>query len=275
MSKKAKCIVEIEDDLDLGKIAASGQCFRVKSLPDGGFSFITGNHLLHIRKETDRSYSISCDRAEWEQIWRPYFDLDRDYSAIRRKMRGADDFLDKAMDYGRGLRILRQDPWEMLITFIISQRKSIPSISRAVETLSERYGQEIFSPLEEIKAFPSPRELSSASVEDLQSCGLGYRAPYVHDATCRVTENILNLDKLSLMDDGGMLEELMKVHGVGIKVANCVCLFGYGRMGCVPIDTWISKTIRENFKNENPFPALGENAGIMQQYVFFYVRSNR
>ncbi len=265
-------IITIDDDFDMEKIAQSGQCFRVKRMDDDSYRFITGDEAVYIRDEKDHHFSISCGREVWDDIWYPYFDLGRDYSAIFTAERDKNEFTRKAMDYSRGLRVLRQDAWETLITFIISQRKNIPAISRAVETLSSLYGHRITTPYETLCTFPSPRELAAATEEDLRGCGLGYRAPYVADAQNRVNGGDLDLSSLASLSDEDLLLELQKVRGVGKKVANCVALFAYGRTGCVPVDVWISRAINEDCNGRSPFPEFGENAGIIQQYVFYYER---
>ncbi len=264
-------IVQIEDDLDLGKIAESGQCFRVALLPSGVYRFVTGEHVLHIAPEGAGAYEVSCGGEEWEAVWRPYFDLGRSYRALFERERGKHPFIREAMEYGVGLRVLAQEPWEMLITFILSQRKSIPAIARAVEALSSRFGHS----LGKVQSFPTPEELSRASMEELLACGLGYRAKYVADATARVCSGALDLGALREASDEQLLTRLQEVHGVGIKVASCVALFGYGRMGCVPVDVWIKRAIEEDCGGASPFDLFGENAGIIQQYVFFYETHRR
>ncbi len=279
-------VIEIKDDFDLKKIMISGQCFRVKEIAEGVFRFITGGHILYIRKKDEHSFEISCTKDEWENIWAHYFDMERSYAAIAASEYGKHEFSDRAIDFGRGLRILKQDKWEMLISFIISQRKSIPAISSAVEGLSEKFGKRILvskEVKEEIKkwgvadmdiyTFPTAKELSKASPDDLKSCGLGYRAPYIEDAVKKVISGELDLDEIGKLPDEELFERLMEVHGVGKKVANCVLLFGYSRTARVPIDVWISRAIDEEFGGENLFPLFGENGGIIQQYIFYYEKN--
>ena len=281
-------IIEITDDFDPKKIMISGQCFRVREPVPGTFFFITGNHFLYIKKAEDKGtafFEVSCTEKEWEEIWTPYFDLERSYSDIASKEYGKNDFSDRAIDFGRGLRILKQDKWEMLITFIISQRKSIPAISSAVEALSSRFGKVIpgsgdakgfadpGTDTEDKYSFPTPEELSKATHDDLKSCGLGYRAPYIRDAIEKVCTGELDLEEMAELPDEQLFERLMEVHGVGKKVANCVLLFGYARTARVPIDVWISRAIDEEFGGENIFPMFGENGGIIQQYIFYYEKN--
>lgn len=315
--------IEIIDDFDPKKIQISGQCFRVKETKPGVFRFITGEHVLYIKKAGDdnsvtastlQQFDISCTEKEWEEIWKPYFDMDRSYSEICKTEYGKHDFSDRAIDFGRGLRILKQDKWEMLISFIISQRKSIPAISSAVEALCTKFGTRInvkgmddFASVQVdgksvkgscsvnndhacevttsalnaehayvtdvVYAFPTPGQMANATLEDLKECGLGYRAPYVYDAIRKVNSGELDLEKIDELCDEDLFNALMDVHGVGKKVSNCVCLFAYARMGRAPVDVWISRAIDEEFGGVNPFPEYGENAGIIQQYIFYYEKN--
>ncbi len=262
--------INIQDDFDLEKIATSGQCFRVRKFDDGTYRFITGSHILYIRPIEGSLYLASCSQKEWREIWETYFDLTRDYAGLRKRAGGKNLFLQKTMEYGRGLRVLRQEPWEMLITFIISQRKNIPAISKSVGMLAQKYGAQVSTAWETVSLFPTPEELDSVSIEELSECRLGYRAAYVRDAVDKVRSETLDLTAIAGYEDERLFQELLQVHGVGKKVANCVCLFGYGRSARVPVDVWISRVIQEECKGQNPFPAFGEDAGIMQQYAFYY-----
>lgn len=267
--------IEIQDDFDLEKIASCGQCFRVKILDDRVFRFVTRDNVLYIKKEEEQRYTVSCNKEEWEEVWIRYFDLDRNYQNIYEEEQGKHDFVKKAMDCGKGLRILRQEPWEMLITFIISQRKSIPAISKSVEALAEKYGHQIETDYEVFRSFPTPEEMRSASEEELKKCGLGYRTPYIYDAIQKVNSGILDLNIISDYNDEELFHELQTVYGVGKKVANCVCLFAYGRMARVPVDVWISRAISEECQGESPFPLFQANAGIIQQYIFYYEKNHQ
>ena len=266
--------IEIQDDFDLEKTASCGQCFRASTLDDGFFRFVSGDHVIYIKELGDHRFSISCTKEEWQGIWTQYFDLNRSYKNLYLEERKKHDYVRKAMDCGRGIRILRQDPWEMLVTFIISQRKSIPAIAKSVEALAEKYGHKIQTDREIIYSFPTPEEMADASVDDLKECSLGYRAPYIYDAIQKVTSESLKLDKIADYSDEELFQELQTVSGVGKKVANCICLFGYGRMARVPVDVWIARAVDEDCCGEDPFRLFGGNAGIIQQYVFYYKKSS-
>lgn len=267
--------VTIEDDFDLDKIISCGQCFRAKKLLDGSFRFITGGNILYITNAGKNSYAISCDEKTWNNTWVPYFSLETDYRAIRSKSMGLHPFIDQAICEGQGLRILRQEPWEMLLTFIISQRKSIPAIASCVEQIAAQFGTEIVTPKERIMAFPSPIQMEGVTLQDLQGCSLGYRSRYVLDAISRVLSGELQLEKLHSLDDAQLVDALLRVKGVGLKVANCVGLFSYGRLSMVPIDVWIKRAISDQCAGCDPFPLYGDVAGVIQQYVFYYEKSHQ
>lgn len=292
-------IVHIEDDFDMEKIRTSGQCFRIARLDDGAYRAIAGDKVLYMRKagsacadevgvdggcEADEAvegaeggtqWEVSCTPEEWGSFWSAYFDLGRDYSAIRKACEGRNAFVDEAMAYGRGLRILAQDPWEMLITFIVSQRKNMPAIASAVEQLAQRFGSPVETERGTVYAFPTPEQLAAASEDDLRACSLGYRAPYIAETTRQVLSGELDLGSLAKADDAALFEGLQEARGVGAKVANCVCLFGYGRTSQVPVDVWIARAIDEECGGVDPFAQFGEDAGIMQQYVFYYMTDRR
>lgn len=282
--------IEIKDDFDLDKIMVSGQCFRMKKLDENGtepvFLSISNDNILLISQIDKTTYLSSCTENEWKKIWSTYFDLSRNYQKIRDVSKGEHKFVDECMDYGRGLRILKQDPWEMLITFIISQRKSMPAIATSVEKLCKSFGDKVslksvatsFNGKVErnkdlpdfIWAFPTPEQLCKASMLDIQKCGVGYRAEYIKEAAQAVQSGSLDLQACNKLDDESLFEELCKVKGIGKKVANCIMLFGFGRVSRAPIDVWIERVIKEDFGGKNPFDDFADVAGIIQQYLFFF-----
>lgn len=262
--------IEIKDDFDLEKIAESGQCFRVRKTKGDTWRFVTGEHVLYILKVSNQKFDVSCSEREWERIWSPYFDLGRSYAQVFAENYGKHPFVDEAMRAGRGLRILRQDAWETLVTFLISQRKNIPSITRCVELLSSRYGHPIGIGMEKVSSFPTPAEFSEVTEKELAQCGLGYRTGYVLDAVYQVLNGFLSLDSLAECTDEQLLERLQGIRGVGKKVASCVALFAYGRTACVPVDVWISRAIEEDCEGTSPFALYGDHAGLIQQYVYYY-----
>lgn len=262
--------ITIDDDFNLEKIAESGQCFRIFSFPDGTWRFISCGKILYIRQAGDHIYEVS----EWNPFWQRYFDLDRSYSRIRESINGDNEYLVHAACAGAGIRILRQDPWETLISFIISQRKTIPAISSSIEKICRFCGTPLTTSRETVCTFPSP-EAILATPEKLNRCSLGYRLPYVRAAAEKIADGSISLEKLDTCNDETLMKELLSFYGVGRKVASCVCLFAYGRSAMAPVDTWIQKVINSHFGGQNPFPGYGANAGILQQYLFYYARMEK
>ena len=265
--------VQIRDDFDPDKILESGQCFRPRKQAEGWYRFVSGRQLLYLRPLRSGTYTVRCEPGAWETFWHGYFDLGRSYAALRGKLDSRDDFLQRAMEYGRGIRVLRQDPWEMLVTFIISQRKSIPAIRTAVEQLARCCGEPLCAEGDEVFLFPTPEQLCGLTEAQLTGCGLGYRTRYIQHAAAQAAAHTLDLNALAGLPDDALFSRLLTLDGVGKKVANCVCLFGYGRTAMAPIDVWIQRLIDEEFGGRDPFPAYGQQAGIVQQYLFYYKRS--
>ena len=267
--------VTIYDDFDPKKIADSGQCFRITYLESGTWRFQCGSRYLHLRKSGPSAYEADCTPEDWNDFWYNYFDLSRDYRKIRKAVRPEDSYLQAAADSGAGIRILRQEPWEMMVTFIISQRKSIPAIRHCIELLAARFGEKIDTGNEILYGFPSAEALTHASLEALQQCGLGYRIPYIADAAQQVCDGTLDPLALYSYDDDSLLAALKSLHGIGKKVASCISLFAYGRTCLAPVDTWIRRIIDEKYCGSNPFPQYGDMAGIMQQYLFYYAQMHK
>ncbi|MBR4904217.1 MAG: DNA-3-methyladenine glycosylase 2 family protein [Selenomonadaceae bacterium] len=269
--------IRINDDFDLKKIVDSGQCFRPKEIEPNRFRFIVGENILHISKCDENIFEADCTPEDWERVWKNYFDLETNYADIRRDVetfaagKPYEKILLDALEFGKGIRILNQEPFEMLISFIISQRKNIPAIRSSVERICAKFGRRVG----EIYLFPRLEEISSAQIEDLKGLGLAYRKDYIRNALDKILSGEINLDALKNFSDGELVEELKKIKGVGDKVANCVALFAYHRVNRAPVDVWIKRAIDEDFNGENIFDAFGKNAGILQQYIFYHKRSSK
>ena len=268
--------------LDMKKIAESGQIFRF-NVYDDEYSLVAGDKLLFIKEDGD-GYILSCSESEFEEFWIDYFDLRLDYSDFEKNIPPDDLFLINAAEYSYGIRILNQEKWEMLISFIISQRKSIPAIKSSIEKLARTYGKKIDMQVpdfiknidknSEFFDFPTPKALADASLDDLNACSLGYRSPYIEASAKAVYRGDIDLEALSRLDDNELLVALMSLKGVGIKVANCVALFGYHRIAAFPIDVWIKRMIDEHYDGEFPLKLYDGYAGVIQQYIFYYGRES-
>lgn len=250
--------VKITDDFDLKKIAESGQCFRMNEDGNGGYVVQAQDKIMRIQPSASGEYEL-------DSFWQDYFDLQTDYSAIRAMIPRDDPYLSAAAQAGKGIRILRQDPWETLITFIISQRKSIPAIKGCVEKLCAAAGRKLPGGYH---AFPTQRELASVTMDELKACGLGYRAKYI----AAVAKNPPDLEAMKPLDDEALLKALMELPGVGIKVASCTMLFGFHRLNLFPEDVWIRRVLEEHYPDGFPFEWYAPWCGVMQQYLFYYRR---
>jgi N-glycosylase/DNA lyase len=275
-------IIKIDDDFDLKKIADSGQCFRFNECPalENGnrrYSVSSMDRHLFITELSDNSYEFDCSEEEFNAYWKAYFDLDLNYREIRGRIREEKDpYLYLASEYGQGIRILRQDPFEMLISFIISQRKNIPAIKASIEKLCALAGDVIAEDetIGKIYSFPTPQKLAALSMSELSGCSLGYRDKYVHQAALDVVSGAVDLKAFESLDDEALMQELLKLFGVGVKVANCEILFGYHRLDAFPKDVWINRVLESHYQQGFPFEDYAPYNGIMQQYLFFYSRSN-
>lgn len=264
--------IRINDDFDLKKIIDSGQCFRPAEIEPGTFRFIIGDNILHITERGGGTFEVDCTPEIWKSVWENYFDLGTEYKQLRGEMatfaatKPYKDFLTNALEFGAGIRILRQDPFEMLISFIISQRKNIPAIRTSIEKICRRFGRRVGT----VYLFPRIEDMSGVTIDDLHGLGLAYRKEYILDALMNVTDGFL--ESLAELSDNELVERLKTIRGVGDKIAKCVALFAYHRMSRVPVDVWIKRSIEDDFGRENVFDAFGKNEGLLQQYVYYYKR---
>ena len=266
-------IIKKINDFSIDAIAESGQCFRTVRVSDNTWRVTAYGRVLTVCSLGSDEYGFSCDDEEFDSVWRRYFDLDTDYDIYRAAALPDDSYLRTAISFGSGIRMLRQEPWEMLISFIISQRKSVPAIRTSVERLSERYGERIEGDVVAY-AFPTPKALASADTEGLAACGLGYRLDYIRETARMTVTGELDLEALSALGTDELISRLMELKGVGIKVASCVALFGYHRLDTMPVDVWMKRVIETVYHGELP-AEYREYAGVLQQYMFNYARFNK
>lgn len=270
-------------DLNLAQIEDSGQCFRfIKNerprlnpaeYADSTWQVIAFEKYLEISQIDKEEFILSCSQEEFETIWKSYFDLDTDYSVFKAGIDTKDVFLTNAVEYGWGIRILRQDLWEMLVSFIISQRKNIPAIRACLESLCQAYGQPIKVGEDIVYAFPSAERLYTLSLEELKTHSLGYRDKYISRLAKDVVEGNINLVELSQLKPEDATKALLNIYGIGIKVANCVSLFALHHIDAFPIDVWIQRIIDEEYEGHFDTSRYAGFAGVIQQYMFYYRRS--
>ncbi len=275
-------VLTVKDFL-LQHILECGQCFRFE--PKGeGYILIAKGKLLYVNQEGD-CLTLACNLQEYKDLWQSYFDMERDYGQIKLTLSEKDRHLKAAITEKHGIRLLRQEPWEMLISFIISQTKQIPQIKHLIEVLSKGYGDRISQEGERVYyAFPTAEQLKKASIEDLRGLKVGFRAPYIWEATQKVASGEINLDALEQMAYLEAREVLMSIKGVGQKVADCVLLFAYGKYEVFPTDVWVKRVIEHYYFGKDTKMEeihtfaqsyFGDYAGFAQQYLFYHARDNK
>ena len=278
-------------DLDVNKIFDCGQCFRfdpVENSPHGvEFAGVAFGRFVSFAQDGDVLYVYNTSEREFREVWSRFLALDVDYSAIAEDIAARSDNagLHRAIEHGRGIRILRQDPWEAVCSFIISQNNNIPRIKKIIDALSYRCGERIEIPEAFARrlgrepvayAFPTAKSLVELGVDGLFALKTGFRAKYIYDAAVREVSGEIDHEYLATCErTADAVAALCEVKGIGPKVASCALLFGYGRYDAFPVDVWIKKVIEKYFlvspKDFTP-EILGKYAGIAQQYLFYYER---
>ena len=264
-----------------------GQCFRWNKQEDGSYTGIFKQNVVNVKKADNKIIFRGICKENIKDECIKYFDLNTNYDNIKSKLSNVDNYLKTSFEYGEGIRILNQDLWETLISFIISANNNIPRIKGIIERISKSYGEKIVWDKAEYYTFPTPQELSKASVEDLRNIGLGFRDVRVYETTKIINENPNKLKELEDEKDVNKLrEELLKFPGVGPKVADCVMLFStLKKLEVFPIDVWVRRVMNELYiKNDDETKInkkeieelaktkYGNLAGIAQQYLFYWRR---
>ncbi|MCR4778564.1 MAG: hypothetical protein K5858_06950 [Lachnospiraceae bacterium] len=258
-----------KENIDIGLIAASGQVFRIKDNKDGSYIAVHRDYVLHI-KEDEASYDLGCSKKDFDCIWAEYFDMNTDYEKLIDSINPEDDFLTAAAKTGKGIRILNQDPWEATLCFIISQNNNIPRITGSVNKICERFGKKLE---DGIYSIPAPEVFAGLSgKEALSDLGLGYRDEYIYEF-CKNYDVYAFLEEVKKLPYEEAMKELMKVKGIGKKVANCICLYGLHMVNACPIDVWVKRIIDEEYGGKQPSWMSCGAAGIYQQYAFYYKRN--
>ncbi len=260
-------MVRIPASFDPDQTLDCGQSFRWEKTGDTWQGVAFGRRLA--LKQEGEELVFSCTPEEFESLWREYFDLDTNYNAIRRELSAMDPVLEKACAYAGGIRILRQEPWEALCSFIISQNNNIPRIKGIIQRLCETLGE----PAADGEfLFPTPQRMASSSLEELAPLRAGFRAKYLLSAARLVTEGKVDLQAIPHMELEKARETLMLIHGVGPKVAECALLYGFHRLEAFPLDVWMKRVMERWFPQKKP-EDFGPWAGVAQQYLFHYIRT--
>lgn len=282
-----KYTLENVKSFELTDIFECGQCFRWNVQEDGSYIGVVDNAVIEVRKIGQDVVFESNDIDNLEELVTKYFDLDRDYEKIKQTLSNIDDNLAKSISYGAGIRLLNQNLWETIISFITSANNNIPRIKKIIETLARTYGKEIEFKGKTYYTFPKPEEMEVATVEDFRKAGLGFRDKYVYKVVQMVQSGRLNLNALEQMKETSKIrEELLKLPGVGEKVADCILLFSsLKRLEVFPIDVWVRRVMNELYIQEEDeakvdkkqiqklaYEKYKDLAGIAQQYLFYWKR---
>lgn len=257
-------------NFSLAQICRSGQCFRMREAKENTYTIIAGNRYLEVLQQGEECH-FECEEAEFEEFWKHYFDLENDYAAYIAQINPNDSYLVNAAAFGFGIRILKQDLWEMIVSFLISQQNNIVRIRRCIQNICEAYGEKCENARGEIYyAFPNPEALCGLPDDALKECNLGYRSKYVVRAAQSVISKEVDLEEISGMSYKRAKEELLKLFGVGEKVADCICLFALQKLQAFPVDTHIQQAMQAHYKRGFPNRRYKGFQGVMQQYIFYY-----
>ncbi len=248
--------------------AECGQCFRFEKITDENYILIACGRRQSIKKVEDGFLFENIDETEFKNGFYDYFDLGRDYGKIIESF-SSDPIISESAKTGSGIRIFRQEPFETLISFIISQNNNIPRIKKIIESLCRLLGEE----RDGFFSFPTPEAILGCGLDGLAPIKSGFRAKYIIDASEKVASGEVDLEKIKSMDYETARETLKKIKGVGNKVADCVLLFGFGFFEAFPIDVWVKRVIAESYGSDFDPKTLGIYAGIAQQYLFNHRRN--
>ncbi len=273
-------VFELED------IFECGQCFRWNKEENGSYTGVFGNNVINVEKKENKVIFKGVCEGNIKDICTKYFDLDRDYTKIREELSKIDENLKISVEYGKGIRILNQDLWETIISFIISANNNIPRIKGIIERLSKKYGNKIVYDGKEYYTFPSPKQLKDVTVSDFRELGLGFRDIRLYETTKMILNEDVSLEKIENMKTEEAREELLKLSGVGPKVADCILLFStLKRFDVFPIDVWVRRVMNDLYIRKEDETKVskkeiqeladtkfGNLQGLAQQYLFYWKR---
>lgn len=275
-------ILKNTNDFEPKHIFECGQCFRWDLQDDGSYTGVAYNKILNVKKEGDIVLFNNTNLEDFNNIWINYFDLNNNYGKIKEDLNKDDSIMKDATEFGYGIRILQQDPWETLISFIISANNAIPRIKKSVRLLSENFGQHLGEYNgKDYYGFPSPQSIHNLQQDQLEACGVGYRSKYILSTAKKIVDENISLENLKKLNSEDCFNGLLQFNGVGPKVANCILVFAMGKVEAVPVDVWVKRVMEyfyfkedtsnkkiENFAREK----YGKYGGYAQQYLFYYAR---
>ena len=285
--KEQKYKLRNVESFELRDIFECGQCFRWNKQEDGSYTGVFKNNVLNVKKNKDEIIFEGICENEIQQTVENYFDLNRNYEKIKEQLSKIDQNMKKSIEYGNGIRILNQDLWETIISFIISANNNIPRIKGIIERLSEKYGDEIKYKGNKYYTFPTQEQLKNVTVEEYRRLGLGFRDIRLYETTKMILNKQVDIENMKNNPNTiEVREELLKLSGVGPKVADCILLFSdLKRFEVFPIDVWVRRVMNDLYiKNEDETKVnkkqiekianekFGDLAGLAQQYLFYWRR---
>ena len=285
--KEQKYEIKNIKSFELADIFDCGQCFRWNKQEDGSYTGIFKGNVMNVQKQGDTVIFKGICTGDIKEIVEEYFDLNRDYEKLKEELSKIDNNIKVSIEYGKGIRILNQDLWEMIISYIISANNNIPRIKGIIERMSKRYGKEIEWNGEKYYTFPTIEELKDVTVEDYRNLGTGFRDIRLYETVKMISDGKIKLDELQENPDTHEVrEQLLTLSGVGPKVADCILLFStLKRFEVFPIDVWVRRVMNELYiKNEDETKVnkkeiekiaqdkFGNLAGLAQQYLFYWKR---
>lgn len=278
-----KVLIEGVKDFNLTHTFECGQCFRWVRQIDGSYTGVAKGRVVNVSFNKERLQIYNSNVEDFINIWYHYFDLGTDYSEIKKNIVN-DKIMEKAAEFGWGIRILKQDLWETLVSFIISANNRIPRIMKSVDTLARLYGKEVYLGVKKYYTFPEAEEIANSTLESLEVCKAGFRCKYVHGTSKMVSSGSINLGNIKKMNTDDAREYLMELPGVGPKVADCVLLYSGTKRDVFPTDVWVKRVMEElYFKKKTALKDIqkmakerfGVLSGFAQQYLFYYARENK
>jgi len=287
MSNKEYKLIN-QESFELSDIFECGQCFRWNIESDGSYTGVVKDAVINVKKIGNEIIFTGNSKGDFESLIKDYFDLKTNYTEIKKKLASIDENLKISTEFGKGIRILNQDLWECIISFIISANNNIPRIKGIIERISEKCGEKVTWKDKDYYLFPTVEELSKLSVSDLRALGTGFRDKRIYKTTQMILNNEVSIDKITKMKNTlEIREELLKLDGVGEKVADCIMLFALKRYDSFPIDVWVRRVMNTLYiHNEDEtkvtkkaiqecaYNLFEEKQGLAQQYLFYWAREN-
>ena len=235
-------VLEGVKNFNIKQVVECGQCFRWKKVTDSNYIGVAYGRVIEVVQEGDKVQILNTTEEDFKNIWQEYFDFNRDYSEVKDKLMD-DELLKKSMEFGYGVRVLNQEPFEILISFIISARNSIPVISKTINNISKKYGTKLQYKGEDYYTFPTIEQLSIATEDEIRETGASFRSKYIVDTVRRLKDGELSLEEIMALNDDECHTKLQEFKGVGAKVADCVMLFSMKKTSAFPVDVWVKRAI--------------------------------